>query len=892
MAKGSETTAMMVDTQVSSTDDSYLDSLEEPWKSLALKAIPPSTTEESSSALQDAASRLDQFELDVRSQFLQVFFDSEPSETVKKAGEFWKAALSLCLHMVHGASKSKVDPRYVNMAPRKLPVLLIEDCLDALMVEGAQEFWADYVEPSLDRPPQLLGDLMWKSSNACHLPFLRVCNQFLRLLDTASHSKQCEWKGRILTALAKGFSIADRSALKFWGTFNSSNVTDFESEETFQANSAPTTSKATSAAPKMDYNLYESFWSLQADFSNPNRIQVAAFIRKLKIVLEALESAASSSSTATAPACASLRYMTSSSLLPTQLATAEFRSSVVAQFLISASHLSSESPALANALLPLLTRAKKLLQSDNPDLYNLLWESILTQREDVWRKWKKEKCPVSAFAPKQTPESGTSDSPANGKSLMGGALGSSSEAPAKHEYESLQADELLKVSQDLKKAIPSLEGHLEPYVEALDPESGIEAAYHPGNDPLFAWRAMRLYAKHQLPLLKQCRRPADLERITRELYRQQGKDIPGEMPPEPPEEDDDDSEKEDIKGSEMEEDEHEKEDPASSDTGSQDGSQSSEDEGEEEGVSPVGGAVMKDQNEEEQEEKLSGKEQGDTGDDKSEGSVSVEEKEQADDTNDQTKRNSDGDDDDDQAKRDNDKISKEKPRDETKDTEKENSEDSAENYPSGKESDSKEKTKDKKTDEKGSAKLENAAGDEAEDPDKSKAVSREASDEEDDNKGGDLSRRRDASSRKRRRSRSEERDRNKAPRGDRRDSGNRGAGRRNDGPSRGRGRNANSGSGRRDEGPPPRGGRGGGAPPPRREDGPPPHGRGGGRHEDGPHGRTGGRHDVPPPRRQDDGPPPSGRGGGGRGGGDRRDDRNHGGDRRRGRDDSRFRGRR
>merc|ERR1711935_943766 len=95
----------------------------------------------------------------------------------------------------------------------------------------------------------------------------------------------------------------------------------------------------------------------------------------------------------------------------------------------------------------------------------------------------------------------------------------------------LDNSDIVAVSKDLHIKLPTLEEHLKPYVEALDPESGIEDEYHPKNDSLFSWRAMRLYAKHQLPLMSQCRQPADLEKITREWYRQSHRmEIPGEMP--------------------------------------------------------------------------------------------------------------------------------------------------------------------------------------------------------------------------------------------------------------------------------------------------------------------------------------------------------------------------
>ncbi len=903
-----ELAAMMVEPATSALDVGYLETLDEPLKSISRKAIPPSNGDEST-PLPEATLRVDQFELDLRSEFLHIFFECDASEVLEKAGSYWKAVVDLCLHIVHNATKTQPDPRYLKMEPRKLPVLLIEDCLDALSVENAKKFWSEYVEPSLDDPGQLLGDLLWKSSTVCHLPFLRVCNQFLRVLETASESDQCEWKGRILTALAKGFSIADRSALKFWGSFHSSTV-DYESQETFLANS---TKVKTDTIPKMDYSLYESFWSLQADFSNPNRIRLVEFIPKLKVVLEAMESAASSNSdSSTTPKCSSIRYMTASSLLPTQLAHPEFRSSVVSQFLITASHLSAESPPLAKTLAPLLTRAKKLLQNDNPDVYHLLWDSILAHREEAWRKWKKDKCPVSVFDPKQMPEALSDQSPGKSQLVMAGPLGCSV-TPMEQDYTSLQSDDLVKICQEMKRSIPTLEEHMEPYVDALDPESGIEAEYHPGSDTLFAWRAMRLFAKQQLPLLKQCRRPADLERITREWYRLQGKDIPGEMPSLEHDSDEelDNNNAQEDKDHEVHEDENEKGEEASKDIGQTD------DEGleDEEGEGSLGEDVKKKDNDNENENEMDVEQgensDGDSQDEKSPTKASIEEKdvESSDDGSSAYQED---------AMKSN----------ETRDTE-HNQGANAEEVASSKGRDSNSNEIVNKNINHHEEHVESM--DEVISEDKNEDITatksqleqkrpispnapsrRDPGDEKDDNHdkaGGSRSRKEDLS-RKRDRSRSVDLDRQNAPRvppregssderrGRGRSSGeNRAGGRRDDGPPRVRGRHEDSPpsawASRREEALPSRLGRGGGGPPPHRDDGPHTAGRAGpvGRPGDGPPSR-GGRHDGPPqPRRHDD-IPPAPRGGGR--GSDRRDDRQRGvgGERRRGRDDSRFRARR
>ena len=915
-----EATAMAVDTPatLAFTDCSYLDSLEEPWKSVCVKALP---TEGSS----DAVARLEQLELDVRSQFLQLFFETTDStQLVEKAGAFWTTTLNVCLHMIHHATHAGDDShRYHKMTPRRLPILLLEDGLDAMSVDDAKTFWGRYVEPSLDRPPHLLGDLLWKSSNAGHLPFLRVCNQFLRLLDTAAYGDQGEWKGRILTALAKGFSIADRSALKYWGSFHDS-VTEYDTEETFDNAKAATGSQGSAvsktAVSKMDYSLYESFWSLQSDFSNPNRIQVASFIKKMKLVLEAMESAASSrksqSTASSVPACTSFRYMTSSSLLPTQLATPDFRSSVVSQFLITASHLSSESASLANALAPLLLRAKKMLQGDAPELYHLLCESILAHREDAWRKWKKDKCPVSAFDPKQKPKAKNGASPTKARSrlLMAGALGSmdqdNEKATAAAKYESLPLDELVKDSKELKQTVPTLQDHLERYVEALDPESGIEAEYHPGNDSLFAWRAMRLFAKHQLPLLKHCRRPADLERITREWYIQQGKQIPGDMPPAAIDEDldeEDDAEDGDKASEVPNEDEENdgdedlmKEDQQGSDKeANEDRSIHSDDvvmkertenqtvgatDDEKSGVGSAGGASVK--GEDEDLDRAGGVQLGDT-----------------DDENLDLPHSDDEDEDGAAGKRDTQEIIDESAGNVNQEADNDADREAEDTAESASKNDEPVDDMDGKDGDENEGKAIYTAIGRVDDAESAKEADKSnAGDEADETKKGEGRRRRDSSG-KRKRSRSD--DRNKAPwgssrgDGDRRDrprsgNGNRGGGRRDDGLPRGRhdtGPDLARG-GWRDGGPTPGGGRGGGGGAPPRSDGGAPNRGGSGKHDDGPPPPRIGRNDgMSPPRR--DGGPPRGGGGGGRGG-DRRDERPRegAGDRRRGRADSRFRGRR
>lgn len=535
------------------------------------------TQQNNNSDIEKAASsnkRLEDLEITIRRKLFELLLLQESSNdhnsdtnsvvttaTADVVGAFWKSFLDLCHHLVHHAFSSSPSlsrtTSYENLVgARRLPYLLLSDCIEGLhSLEDAQRFWSDYVEPELVGTV-LFGDVFWsqltETNNSkklslpnSHLPFLKVANQFLKRLEHASdNGVRVEWKGRIMWALSKGFSIADKSSLKSWGNFHADNGTVFESKEEFNTSSTNT----------VEYNLYEAFWSLQNDFANPNKLNVGDFIKRLRLILAAMESAtATSTDTTTIPEYGkengdiykqTAKFLTSSALLPSQIQNRALRSSVVTQFLIVASHLGAESPPLKNALASLLGRARKLLKNDNPQLHGILWESILVNgREDHWRTWKKQKCAASAFAPKNKQNEQISlDSAAvadHTKSQQKRRRTAKEdekdtnqeEVVSSLSYNFLDNSDLVAVSKDLHNKLPTLEEHLESYVEALDPESGIEDEYHPKNDSLFTWRAMRLYAKHQLPLMSQCRQPADLEKITREWYRQSHRtEIPGEMP--------------------------------------------------------------------------------------------------------------------------------------------------------------------------------------------------------------------------------------------------------------------------------------------------------------------------------------------------------------------------
>ena len=552
------------------TDADFLDSLDEPMKSIGRAAIPLSGT-----PLPEAAARADSLELGLRSHLLKKLLtgreassgevakddDAFDDQSLVNIVSYWMGALDLCLHLVHFCQEGS-DKRYHNMSVRKLPLILLEDVLDGLSVRQAKVFWQDAVEPSLDS--KIFSPLMWKESNICHLALLKACNKFMRLVEDSG-----EWIGRVMWCISRGFGIADKSAMKLWGAFHVDNVTSYESANDFKSASVVAAANAkVQQHQNVDYNLYQAFWSLQQNFSNPNSIQVADFIKKLRIVMAALESTHKNKSEGDSKprsgVCDKIReassasimpetpkYLTLSSLLPLQLSSTEFRVHVITQFLIVATHLSAESPPLAHALSGLLNRAKKLLEADSPEHLRVL-ESIVLKRELHWRMWKKtQKCTPTAFAPKYGKKKEMTSSAAEGNAvdspspkrrrLMDAPLKSTKHEDESSIFEPMGREELQRASKAMVAKIPSLEDHLEAYVEALDPDAGIEDEYHPKNNRIYCWQAMRLFSRQHLDQihLVDCKAGGDFERLTRQVYKEKGREIPGEMPPSPQNELDD-----------------------------------------------------------------------------------------------------------------------------------------------------------------------------------------------------------------------------------------------------------------------------------------------------------------------------------------------------------------
>lgn len=240
------------------------------------------------------------------------------------------------------------------------------------------------------------------------------------------------------------------------------------------------------------------------------------------------------------------------------------------QFLIVASYLSSAVAAIGErqggaggrttatevvkSLATIRGRAEVLLRQTPPNgqshLRTVEW--ILSDRETMWRKWKANRCQpaIEAHGMQKSVEEDEAEQEARmrrkRKLMMAGGLGgaaggdldgptaSAASSAALYSYRINLKDDLPGVARALAGSVPPLFSHLDEYIEALDPENGIEADYHPRNDKPFAWRAMRLLARDHLGRFGSIRRrDGDFERVVRAIWSQEkGTMIPGEEPEE------------------------------------------------------------------------------------------------------------------------------------------------------------------------------------------------------------------------------------------------------------------------------------------------------------------------------------------------------------------------
>mmetsp|Transcript_5989 Transcript_5989/g.9483 ORF Transcript_5989/g.9483 Transcript_5989/m.9483 type:complete len:829 (-) Transcript_5989:21-2507(-) len=418
--------------------------------------------------------------------------------------ELFESCLKVCQYL------QQEDKGIEGLA--KLALVLLEDIVEGTHLPSLETFY-DSCQPF----DKLCNSALWKTTSGMGhtLQFIRVCNQLLRRLPPKS-----EWSGRILLELARRLPLTDKSSLKPWGSVSCNGTLELDSDDGDE-----------------DYNFYQTFWSLQKDFSNPYQIaSFGTFVAKYQQVLTQLETCASNFHHKEDPkkkrepkieglSPGSLHYLTSRRLLSAQLESCrDLPLHILTQFSITQAFLSTQSPQLESALEPLAKRNELLMHKLAPRHSQMLTK-LLQDREVLWRDWKKNK-----FQPAlQTPQvSGKDITKCERMTLVSLSADKKQEKNA-DELNFLQPlPDLCKVSQEMLAAVPSIEDHLASYVEALDPDAGIEEEYSPKRDQVMSWQALRLLSQQYLPLFSQITSRGDFENVVRQMYKEKGREIPGE----------------------------------------------------------------------------------------------------------------------------------------------------------------------------------------------------------------------------------------------------------------------------------------------------------------------------------------------------------------------------
>jgi len=166
---------------------------------------------------------------------------------------------------------------------------------------------------------------------------------------------------------------------------------------------------------------------------------------------------------------------------------------------------------------------------------------ILKEREIIWRNWKRFKC--NPALDKVGSVSGSSGLDVKNKLLVGTkrkAAAALEEEKSKDKKmkddDAIQITDLARDTASQDPLPPQLKTFLEPYTDALDPENGIEGEYHPRNDSVYSWRALRLMARDQndsgqLNKFDKIRRKdGDFEGMVRDMAKEKGDTIGGTLP--------------------------------------------------------------------------------------------------------------------------------------------------------------------------------------------------------------------------------------------------------------------------------------------------------------------------------------------------------------------------
>eukprot|EP01039_Chlorochromonas_danica_P011474 gene11474-12835_t len=431
----------------------------------------------------------------------------------------------------------------------KVPFLLIEDLLESQTIQQAKSIWK-FVETWADK---LTTEHLFSKGK---FTMLKTCNSLLRKLSKSCDTEFC---GRILLFLATIYPISERSALNVMGKVNVGNMTYFEDRETFLQNvgnihpaqpiekvDSEDGEEIESKGLTITYELYNKFWKLQNFFAtecksfDEQKDYWTDFMNHARLVIDTFEKGDQPEATTNSASVASAshavdknivgdseysgcKFLTSSQLFSLQFRDPLVRQQVSIQLLYFVHYFRVKALPLVegekkNEYLKDISfvenAAQKLIESTHTSYSQDLVQTVqrILERETHWIFWKAASCqpfersaePLATTAgeKRKLDEAGETTekrvyTPANIPNPVEGP----SLDPSKFIFDCSDGH-VQEVAQKLASTLPEFDSHIQQYLDADDPEAGIEEEYHPKHDQLYCWRTRRLLVKESIQLFE------------------------------------------------------------------------------------------------------------------------------------------------------------------------------------------------------------------------------------------------------------------------------------------------------------------------------------------------------------------------------------------------------
>ena len=441
---------------------------------------------------------------------------------------------------------------------KRIPFLLLEDILEAQTVLNAEAVWGSVIESREMTERLTHPDLFTRGSNI----LLRMCNSLLRRISRSCHTELCGRVLMFLAAIfpiseRSAVNLTGKIRPTETSFENASVYADKRRVERSVAAGGGAVAAAGEdlyndidngqvstgvGGEELSYSAYQNFWELQSFFAGAapsheallNKIDlVLSLFRQVEAGSDATtraedekreqeaklvasktlyvgEDLSSSSSTSTSSddprAYLGCKFLTSSELFALQLRDPLLRQQVCAQVLFL-THSIRRVSNLSAAMLKLIkhTEGRALTLIRNTPRGSHLEQVLLKilYRESFWAKWKVDGCPpferaavvgagVAAHASSSSPSPASASAPAS----KGGAKKKVTPS-ASYDF-GKTFEEALDSARALVASVPTFEQHIERYMDAEDPDAGIDAEYHPKREDDYCWRARRLLAARHL----------------------------------------------------------------------------------------------------------------------------------------------------------------------------------------------------------------------------------------------------------------------------------------------------------------------------------------------------------------------------------------------------------